>query len=255
MPGKILRPYTSYEMRGYDVYPSDVHENEYSPPYVDTRSPSPQDPTARYGAFSPGKGRQTPGQSSPYRPSSRINNATQDYNYQTDSRMCYNNDDNNYQYMPQPSPQMRIQRQMTMPARPDQDLDPITRQYYNRLFLRSQSPDINLNRMGRAGGRWRHITSCYANTGSHISFVEGTVKQVDNNLLLPRRQPVQRHSFTNVTANPRPLHRMSSATKLKPKHNSVFHDHAKNGFKYWYQDQNKPMDLAPGVRIAGQSTE
>ena len=56
--------------------------------------------------------------------------------------MCYNNDDNNYQYMPQPSPQMRIQRQMTMPARPDQDLDPITRQYYNRLFLRSQSPDM-----------------------------------------------------------------------------------------------------------------
>lgn len=72
-------------------------------------------------------------------------------------------------------------------------------------------------------------------------YTTGTVKQVDNNLLLPRRQPVQRQSFTNVAANPRTLNRTSSATKRKPKHNSVFHEHAKNGFNYWYQDQNKPM--------------
>ncbi|CAG2195181.1 unnamed protein product [Mytilus edulis] len=173
-----------------------------------------------------------PGRVTPGRPGSRINNATQ-----TESRLGYNND---FRYSSPPP--MRLQREMTMPARTEEPLDPITRQYYNRLFHRSQSPDMNLNRMGRAGGRWRHITSCFANTGSHMSFVEGTVKQVDNNFMLPKRQPAQKISFSNSMANPRTMYRAPSATKRKPKYNSTYYDHAKNGFKYWYQEQNKPMD-------------
>lgn len=236
MPGQIRRPYTSYEMRGYDIYPSDVYEED---PYGDVNCPSPPpDPTGRYGAYTPG--RVTPG-----RPGSRINHATQ-----TESRLGYNND---FRYSSPPP--MRLQREMTMPARTEDSLDPITRQYYNRLFHRSQSPDMNLNRMGRAGGRWRHITSCFANTGSHMAFVEGTVKQVDNNFMLPKRQPAQKISLSNSMANPRTMYRAPSATKRKPKYNSTYYDHAKNGFKYWYQEQNKPMDLASSLRITGRNME
>ncbi|VDI45316.1 uncharacterized protein LOC143069662 isoform X3 [Mytilus galloprovincialis] len=228
------------ETMKWSRYPSDVYEED---PYGDVNCPSPPpNPTGRYGAYTPG--RVTPG-----RPGSRINNATQDYQDQTESRLGYNND---FRYSSPPP--MRLQREMTMPARTEESLDPITRQYYNRLFHRSQSPDMNLNRMGRAGGRWRHITSCFANTGSHMSFVEGTVKQVDNNFMLPKRQPAQKISFSNSMANPRTMYRAPSATKRKPKYNSTYYDHAKNGFKYWYQEQNKPMDLGLRKSIGAKGT-
>lgn len=37
---------------------------------------------------------------------------------------------------------MRLQRETTMPATTDEPLDPITKQYYNRLLQRSYSPDM-----------------------------------------------------------------------------------------------------------------
>lgn len=101
--------------------------------------------------------------------------------------------------------------------------------------------------MGNSYSCWYALCLSVLNcTINHKCFqtalVAGTVKQVDNNLLLPRRQPQQKPSFTNNVANPRTVYQAPSGTKRKPKHNSVFYDHAKNGFRYWYQERNKPMD-------------
>ena len=48
-----------------------------------------------------------------------------------------------------------------------------------QIFIESLSYIYrNLYRMGRAGGRWRHITSCTASSGSHLAFVEGKFQNV-----------------------------------------------------------------------------
>lgn len=39
---------------------------------------------------------------------------------------------------------------------------------------------------------------------------------------------------------PQTINRVHSSKKNKL--NTTYNQHAKNGFKYWYQEQNKPMD-------------
>ncbi|KAK3092575.1 hypothetical protein FSP39_004562 [Pinctada imbricata] len=168
------------------------------------------------------------------RPSSRTNVGTQ-----TDERVTYPDINNRFQ-TPQPPARPSLQRSNTFSGyHRDDEMDPFTKQYYTRLW-RQQVPhsDSNMARMGRAGGRWRHITACTASSGSHMAFVEGTVKQIDNKLVVPLiREPLKNPYATNSNG-----FRKFSAGKKRNKLNTTYNDHAKNGFKYWYQEQNKPMD-------------
>lgn len=64
--------------------------------------------------------------------------------------------------------------------------------------------------------------------------ISGTVKQVDNRLVMPRAiEPAK-------IPVPQTINRVHSSKKNKL--NTTYNQHAKNGFKYWYQEQNKPMD-------------
>lgn len=178
------------------------------------------------------------------RPSSRINLGTQ-----TDSRLFYPDINNRLQTPAPPTPQpIRRERTFGGFSQSDNDMDPFTKQYYTRMWKQNMSPEnMNLYRMGRAGGRWRHITSCTASSGSHLAFVEGTVKQVDNRLVMPRAiEPAK-------IPVPQTINRVHSSKKNKL--NTTYNQHAKNGFKYWYQEQNKPMDLASRFRLKARLLE
>uniref|UniRef100_K1RH71 Uncharacterized protein n=1 Tax=Magallana gigas TaxID=29159 RepID=K1RH71_MAGGI len=268
MPGH-RRPYTSLE--GYDVYPSDVYQTN---DYDDGMMYPPANEGPYSGRYTPMKeGRGTPLRRSNTvvlgsRPSSRINLGTQYGDYLrpvnslcsttnrcltiqghlptlaikqskrliTDSRLFYPDINNRLQTPAPPTPQpIRRERTFGGFSQSDNDMDPFTKQYYTRMWKQNMSPEnMNLYRMGRAGGRWRHITSCTASSGSHLAFVEGTVKQVDNRLVMPRAiEPAK-------IPVPQTINRVHSSKKNKL--NTTYNQHAKNGFKYWYQEQNKPMD-------------
>ncbi|XP_033735232.1 uncharacterized protein LOC117323851 isoform X3 [Pecten maximus] len=226
-------------------YPSDVYEarDGVMTPGMD-----------RYGARTPNRGRESPlrrANSQMYRPMSRSTSRQEfgtqalrkhlDYLKQTDpSNRAYAS------YTPGPCPRPPpIERGATFAGFGAEDMDPFTKQYYNRLWKsRVPSTQINLNRMGRAGGRWRHIDTCVANTGSNLAFIEGTVKQVDNVLT----QPIQESpSMLPRYCQPMTLGRAPSPGRKYSK-DTMFNKKAKNGFKYWYQEQ-KPIDLNyfPGI--------
>ncbi|XP_052271076.1 uncharacterized protein LOC127871858 [Dreissena polymorpha] len=127
------------------------------------------------------------------------------------------------------------------------EMDPITRQYYHRLW-KSQSPgeSVNVNRYGRAGGVWRHVRACVANTGTQLAFIDGTVKEEDNVYFPPWNKSGGQSAYTNY----RPLNWNRGVPKtqksLPPKsatYRNSFNSHAKSGFKYWYQEP-KPIDYS-----------
>lgn len=201
----------------------------------------------RYGARSPNRGRESPlrrANSQMYRPMSR-SMSRQEFGTQTDPSQDIRH--RGYaSYTPGPCPRPPpIERGATFAGFGAEDMDPFTKQYYNRLWKsRVPSTQVNLNRMGRAGGRWRHIESCVANTGSNLAFIEGTVKQVDNVLT----QPVQASQpMLPRYCQPMTLGRASSPTRKYSK-DTMYNKKAKNGFKYWYQEQ-KPIDLASRFRL------
>ncbi|XP_060081787.1 uncharacterized protein LOC132561082 [Ylistrum balloti] len=234
-------------------YPSDGYEAEYL-----ARDGAMTPGMDRYGARTPNRGRESPlrrANSQMYRPlsrsASRQDFGTQayrkylDYLKQTDP-----NQDMRHKayasYTPGPCPRPPpIERGATFAGFGAEDMDPFTKQYYNRLWnSRVPSTNVNLNRMGRAGGRWRHIESCVANTGSNLAFIEGTVKQVDNVLTDPMRvNPSRMPKY----GQPRPLGRAPSPGRKYSK-DTAYNQKAKNGFKYWYQEQ-KPIDLASRFRL------
>ncbi|XP_019930042.3 uncharacterized protein [Magallana gigas] len=240
-------------------YPSDVYQTN---DYDDGMMYPPANEGPYSGRYTPMKeGRGTPLRRSNTvvlgsRPSSRINLGTQDnvqrygdYLRPTDSRLFYPDINNRLQTPAPPTPQpIRRERTFGGFSQSDNDMDPFTKQYYTRMWKQNMSPEnMNLYRMGRAGGRWRHITSCTASSGSHLAFVEGTVKQVDNRLVMPRAiEPAK-------IPVPQTINRVHSSKKNKL--NTTYNQHAKNGFKYWYQEQNKPMDLASRFRLKARLLE
>ncbi|XP_078313130.1 uncharacterized protein LOC111128803 isoform X5 [Crassostrea virginica] len=235
-------------------YPSDVYQtNDYDDGV--TYPPACDGPFS--GRYTPMKeGRGTPLRRSNTvvlgsRPTSRINLGTQygDFLRPTDSRLYYPDINNRLQTPNPPTPQpIRRERTFGGFSQSDNDMDPFTKQYYTRMWKQNVSPEnVNLYRMGRAGGRWRHITSCTASSGSHLAFVEGTVKQVDNRLVVPRQiEPAK-------IPMPQTINRVPSCKKNKLK--TSYNQHARNGFKYWYQEQNKPMDLASRFRMKARLLE
>ncbi|XP_021352612.1 uncharacterized protein LOC110449703 isoform X3 [Mizuhopecten yessoensis] len=257
--GSRLEDYTVYgpgHSGGYDVYysvprvtfkleedlryPSDAYEAEYLP-----RDGALTPGMDRYGARTPSRGRESPlrrANSQMYRPVSRSASRQEfgtQIHRQPDPQQDYRN--KAYaMYTPGPCPRPPpIERGATFAGFGAEDMDPFTKQYYNRLWKsRVPSTNINLNRMGRAGGRWRHVESCVANTGSNLTFIEGTVKQVDNVMTDP--MTVSNPTMLPRYGQSRPLGRAPSPNRKNSK-DTAFNHKAKNGFKYWYQEQ-KPID-------------
>ena len=49
----------------------------------------------------------------------------------------------------------------------------MTGPYFDYIYYIISSYFSNLYRYGRAGGVWRHVRSCVANTGNQIAFIDG----------------------------------------------------------------------------------
>lgn len=136
---------------------------------------------------------------------------------------------------------------MNMQSMPGNDMDPFTRQYYHRYWnSKSPSSDSTLYRYGRAGGVWRHIRACVANTGTQIAFIDGTVKQEDN-VLFPPYQMNKAKTSQFLTFSGVPVTRRLPPPQ-KSKYNNRFSKHARDGFEYWYKEP-KPIDLKSRMRF------
>ncbi|XP_052768794.1 uncharacterized protein LOC128209028 isoform X4 [Mya arenaria] len=268
MPG-IQRAYTSYDVyRDYDedeVLDSYPIEGVFTPQPLDGRL-TPQTPhnglqrTARATSCRPGSRTL-----SPSRPKSRMNVGVQDF-YNTPpihtekkirpvpSETQYNYAIPNQGGRPTSPVQRLLERSHTQPymslqgSLPGSDMDPITRQYYHRLWKsQEQANNLNLNRYGRAGGVWRHVRACIANTGSQLAFIDGTVKEEDNVYFPPWNKGTAPQatytayrptipSYGGGVPQTRKVLAPRSATYM-----NKFNSHAKGGFKYWYQEP-KPID-------------
>ncbi|KAK3597658.1 hypothetical protein CHS0354_040028 [Potamilus streckersoni] len=241
MPG-VKRAFTSYDVYNDfdrdalldDLYPSDGREsrtNGYVSPVFDGR----YSPTGRP---SPDRGIKTPAMRPPSRPLGR----------------GYLNTDKHVSYVtphvaPRPtSPVMKaLQRSNTSPMiqLPPEPMDPFTKAYYHRQWrTRTPSPNIALNRQGRAGGVWRHVRACIANTGNHICFIDGSVKQEDNFFfpVVPKVSGSQDYTYAYLPP-PSPKTRLRIPQTKAQNRSNLYHNHAKQGFKYWYQEP-KPIDYS-----------
>lgn len=270
------RFYTSYDV--YRDYNSDELLNDIYPGPIDgVYTPQPMDGrfTPQFEMSSPVNGRVSSARPksrlrTPGRPPSRAEVGVQPSDQklsQTEKRPKPVISETQYNYAipdesvrPTSPVQRLLERWHTQPNMslqgppPGSQMDPITRQYYHRLW-KSQAPSVSemhLNRYGRAGGVWRHVRACVANTGTQLAFIDGTVKEEDNVFFPPWKQATptlqRRASFTAYP--PSPPQQISanfvpSTQKYLPpkssKYRNKFHNHAKEGFKYWYQEP-KPID-------------
>lgn len=256
MPGG--RPFTSYEV--YREYNPEDAWDMYPEPINGVYTPVPVTPVN--GSVTPARSRSR--LRTPARPLSRV-----DVGVQTEKKLRPQISETQFNYAIPDEPvrptspvQRLLDRWTTQPSfshsgpLPGTEMDPITRQYYYRKW-KSEAPsstDLHLYRYGRAGGVWRHVRACVANTGSQLAFIDGTVKEEDNIYFPPwnKSSPpsLQRqNSFTcypsqpsqQITANFVPTTRKAGPPKSAMYRNK-FHTHAKEGFKYWYQEP-KPIDL------------
>ncbi|XP_050406591.2 uncharacterized protein LOC126821956 isoform X2 [Patella vulgata] len=120
-------------------------------------------------------------------------------------------------------------------------MDPVNRHYYFREWCRNPPrPQMPLNRSGRLGSTWRHVKTTFNPHGSHIAFIDGTVKE-EENYFYPPELMYQPPNFTSYIP-PRMFATPSlSASPKQPKYRTTYNNKAKQGFKYWYQDP-KPID-------------
>merc|ERR1711976_211115 len=105
----------------------------------------------------------------------------------------------------------------------------------NKMYLEPGPPTF---RSGRLGAPWRHIRQCTGNLGNHICFVDGVVKNED----MKRYPP---YGYLQANSNsmylPQPFLAGSKREALAGKHGMTpaatnrFQNHAKKGFKYWYE--------------------
>lgn len=262
MPGLPGRSHTTYDV--YRDYHSDDLLDEMYPPdgghYLGSQTPLPPDDratpeayTMQNGGFGPLKviypsNRPLSRSRSAVRPPSRVNASIQteipqQRNYaipDADRRLT--------------SPVQRLlershtQPMMNLQSLPSNDMDPITRQYYHRYWnSKSPSLDSTLYRYGRAGGVWRHIRACVANTGTQIAFIDGTVKQEDNVLFPPHQKHKSRPKPFMITSRLPPTV-SQSMPRQKSSYDNRYSKHAREGFEYWYKEP-KPIDLKSRMRF------
>lgn len=126
-----------------------------------------------------------------------------------------------------------------------QPMDPINRQYYYKLWRRNPpQPQKPIFREGRAGSGWRHIKACNNSSGSHLVFIDGTVKAEENFFYPPASifEPLDLPRF----ALPPPTPKANSPTRVPHTYRGItgdtrIQDRARQGFKTWYY-QKKPID-------------
>ncbi|XP_045186985.2 uncharacterized protein LOC123544906 isoform X4 [Mercenaria mercenaria] len=276
MPGRF---YTSYDV--YRDYNSDELLNDIYPGPVDgVYTPQPMDGriTPQFEDMSPANGRVSSGRPksrlrSAGRPPSRLDVGVQDF-YDTPpihtekrpkpviSETQYNYAIPDESVRPTSPVQRLLERWHTQPnmslqgPQPGSQMDTITRQYYHRMWSSRGQPsnsDLHLNRYGRAGGVWRHVRACVANTGTQMAFIDGTVKEEDNVFFPPWQTPSaskpRRALFTAYSSQPNQITAkfVPQTQKYLPpksaKYRNKFHTHAKEGLKYWYQEP-KPIDYS-----------
>lgn len=266
------RAYTSYD--GYGDYNSEDLINDMYPMdgamtpqgYDDRATPMEGRMTPLNGLQSNGRcspGRPASKMRTPGRPKSRLDVSVQAESYcrspttEARARPLPNETQRNYS-IPEASvrattPVQRIlNRCHTQPfmhlqgSLPGSNMDPITMQYYHRMW-KNQAPakEMTLNRQGRAGGVWRHVRACVANTGTQLAFIDGTVKEEDN-VYFPPFAPRQSNNYSNYAEIPMPNYMMapqprSPLRRSASLRNNTFSNRAKAGFKYWYQEP-KPID-------------
>lgn len=246
MPGVPGRSYTTYDV--YRDYNSDDLLDEMYPQEGDHYSVHGSQ-TPQNGGFAPLKVIHSANRSksrprSLGRPPSRVN-----VSIQTETQRTYAFPDSSMR--PTSPVQRLLERSQTQPmismqSLPGNEMDPITRQYYNRYWnSKSPSLDPTLYRYGRAGGVWRHIRACVANTGTQIAFIDGTVKQEDNVFFPPYQKSSARSKPFAITSRVPVNH---PVPQLKSSYDNKFSKHARDGFKYWYQEP-KPIDLKKGLRF------
>ncbi|XP_067682496.1 uncharacterized protein [Haliotis asinina] len=123
-------------------------------------------------------------------------------------------------------------------------MDPVNQQYYYRQWkMNLPSPKKPIYRSGRLGSPWRHVRSCINNGGSHLVFIDGTVKTEENFFYPP--EEVLSPPDLSMYLSPRIAKR---SFNKKPDLTSSFNERAKQNFKYWY-DEPKPINLAARYRM------
>ncbi|KAL4237671.1 hypothetical protein ACF0H5_002385 [Mactra antiquata] len=263
------RAYTSYDhYQGYsqdnpyeDLYPGPI-SGVYTPQPMD-RAYTPKHGDLPYNSV-PEQGRISSAGSG--RPKSSQVHSRAEVTVQTEKKLRPKVSETQYNYaIPDENvrPTSPVQRvldkwhaQPTMAVQgppPGSVMDPITRQYYHRMWSnRVPKNEITLNRYGRAGGVWRHVRSCVANTGNQLAFIDGTVKEEDN-VFFPAwksthgRKQQRPGSYTGYRTQPTMLNASyipvtnRAPGKKSYKYRNKFNTHAKEGFKYWYEEE-KPID-------------
>ncbi|XP_067682494.1 uncharacterized protein [Haliotis asinina] len=127
-------------------------------------------------------------------------------------------------------------------------MDPVNQQYYYRQWkMNLPSPKKPIYRSGRLGSPWRHVRSCINNGGSHLVFIDGTVKTEENFFYPP--EEVLSPPDLSMYLSPRIAKR---SFNKKPDLTSSFNERAKQNFKYWY-DEPKPINFSSKYDFGGRS--
>ncbi|XP_059178174.1 uncharacterized protein LOC131957395 [Physella acuta] len=114
-----------------------------------------------------------------------------------------------------------------------QPMDPITRQYYYKLWRRSPPrPLIPVFREGRSGGAWRHIKSCYNGCGNHLAFIDGAVKSEENYFYPPAVM------YEPLILPPPPVKQVPVTYRGGTRQQQ---ERALSGYNYWSKQKN-PVD-------------
>jgi len=127
-------------------------------------------------------------------------------------------------------------------------MDPVTQQHFYRKWRNEPpNPQAPIYREGRLGSPWRHIKSCINNGGSHLVFIDGTIK-TEENFFYPPDAVTGPPDFSQFVCPQLPRRSMSQVpmTYRDPRSNQ-FNERAKQGFVYWNRPK-KPIDLAARYR-------
>ncbi|XP_076442008.1 uncharacterized protein LOC143281011 isoform X2 [Babylonia areolata] len=132
---------------------------------------------------------------------------------------------------------------------PYTDIDPVNKHYYYRLWRKDPPrPQRPIYREGRLGSPWRHIKACINNAGNHLVFIDGTIKSEENHFYPPETMFEPPNFSLYISPRLAPTRRQSSSVPARRGGSgSVYLERAKQGFKYWPQEQ-KPIDLASRYR-------
>lgn len=128
-------------------------------------------------------------------------------------------------------------------------MDPINKQYYYKKWRNNPpQPQVPIYREGRLGSPWRHVKACINNAGTHLVFIDGTIKS-EENFFYPPETMMEPPNFSMYVSPRMPRRSLTQVpmTYRGDSKTSPFNERAKQGFQYWFH-QKKPIDLASRYR-------